>query len=127
MRPPPPRCALPVMAKPDPYAGLIDPTYLATEIPDLDLDHPWALLPDDATELALRCDTAARDFSAQIDQIDDVSAVTTPRLTRLRYLRRFRRGLHRLPTQFELCRRRQGRWQDAARPLVHRRPVSRVR
>ncbi len=60
-------------AEEDPYAGLIDPAYLATQIPDLDLDHPWLIEPDTAIELAVRCDNAARDFHSAVDQVDDVS------------------------------------------------------
>ena len=60
-------------AEEDPYAGLIDPQYLATDVPDLDLDHPWALEPEQAIELATRCDAAARDFHPAVDQVDDVS------------------------------------------------------
>jgi len=60
-------------AEEDPYAGLIEARYLATDIPDLDLDHPWGLEPDAAIELATRCDTAAREFGNGVDQVDDVS------------------------------------------------------
>lgn len=60
-------------AEEDPYAGLIDPGYLAREFPDLDLDHPWDLEPAAAIEIATRCDAAARDFDPRVDQIDDVS------------------------------------------------------
>lgn len=60
-------------AEEDPHAGLIDPSYLACDIPDLDLDHPWAIEPDGAIELAKVCDQAARDFDAAVDQVDDVS------------------------------------------------------
>ena len=38
----------------DPYAGLVEPEALAREIPDLDLDHPWRLAPEEAIELARR-------------------------------------------------------------------------
>src|ERR1700704_6957730 len=42
----------------DPYSGLVDPEALARDIPDLDLDHPWALPPEQAIELARRCEAA---------------------------------------------------------------------
>jgi PmbA protein len=60
-------------AEEDPYAGLIDAKYLAEDVPELDLDHPWDLAPEQATELAQRCDSAARDFDSRVEQIDDVS------------------------------------------------------
>lgn len=60
-------------AEEDPYAGLIDPSHLAQDILDLDLDHPWDVTPEAAIELALRCDGAARAFDPRVDQTDDVS------------------------------------------------------
>jgi len=60
-------------AEEDPYGGLIDPSYLAHEIPDLDLDHPWPLEPEAAIDLAKSCDNAARNLGPAVDQIDDVS------------------------------------------------------
>ncbi|MFO7276324.1 MAG: metalloprotease PmbA [Pseudomonadota bacterium] len=42
----------------DPCAGLADPEDLAREIPDLDLDHPWSLTPEQAVELARACESA---------------------------------------------------------------------
>lgn len=44
----------------DAYAGLLDPAYLAREVPDLDLCHPWDLSPEAAIELAVRCENGAR-------------------------------------------------------------------
>ena len=42
----------------DPYAGLADPQMLAKDIPDLQLEHPWALSPDQGIELARACESA---------------------------------------------------------------------
>jgi PmbA protein len=39
---------------------------MATELPDLDLYHPWELEVDEAIELAARCETAARDEDSRI-------------------------------------------------------------
>lgn len=44
----------------DRYAGLADPDRLATEFPDLDLDHPWELSAEAAIDLARHCEEAAR-------------------------------------------------------------------
>ena len=49
-------CAIARYTAEDPYAGLIEPEALAREIPDLDLDHPWALTPEAAIELARACE-----------------------------------------------------------------------
>jgi len=45
--------------KQDPCAGLADPERLAQEVPDLELDWPWALTPESAMELAVACESAA--------------------------------------------------------------------
>src|SRR6516165_6226424 len=50
-------CAIARYTAEDPYAGLVDPQALARDIPDLDLDHPWELAPEDAIELARRCES----------------------------------------------------------------------
>ncbi len=60
-------------AEPDPCAGLIDPALLARTIPDLDLDHPWALEPDAAIALALECEAAARDAEREVSQVDEAA------------------------------------------------------
>jgi len=50
----------------DPYAGLPEQDWLATEFPDLDLFHPWALAADRAIELAIACEDTARSYSTEI-------------------------------------------------------------
>jgi PmbA protein len=42
----------------DEYAGLADAELLARDIPDLDLDHPWAIEPEEAVERARACEAA---------------------------------------------------------------------
>ncbi len=42
----------------DPASGLADAKLMATELPDLDVHHPWPLSVDEATDLALRCESA---------------------------------------------------------------------
>jgi len=49
-------CAFARYTAEDPYAGLVESEALAREIPDLDLDHPWALTPEAAIELARSCE-----------------------------------------------------------------------
>jgi PmbA protein len=51
-------CAIARYTAEDPYAGLIDPEELARDIPDLDLYHPWDLAPEQAIEMAKRCEAA---------------------------------------------------------------------
>ena len=51
-------CAIARYTAEDPYAGLIEPEALARDIPDLDLDHPWTLTPEQAIDIARRCEAA---------------------------------------------------------------------
>jgi PmbA protein len=51
-------CAIARYTAEDPYAGLVEPEALARDIPDLDLDHPWDLSPEQAIELARACEAA---------------------------------------------------------------------
>lgn len=44
----------------DPAAGLADAALMATELPDLDVHHPWPLTTEQAIELALACEAAGR-------------------------------------------------------------------
>lgn len=59
-------CALARRTSPDPANGLADADSLATEIPDLDLDHPAEIEPDEAIERARACEAAAREVDARI-------------------------------------------------------------
>ena len=43
----------------DPCAGLAEAGLMATELPDLDLFHPWPVDPATAVDLALECEAAA--------------------------------------------------------------------
>jgi PmbA protein len=50
----------------DECSGLADPDELARDIPDLDLDHPWDLSPEQAVELARGCEAAGRAVDTRI-------------------------------------------------------------
>src|SRR6266513_5081927 len=54
-------CAIARYTAEDPYAGLVEPEALAREIPDLDLDHAWDLVPERAIALARECEAAGLD------------------------------------------------------------------
>jgi PmbA protein len=58
-------------AEADSYAGLIAPEYLAAAVPSLDLDHPWSIAIEEATQLALRCEEAARTAEREVAQVDE--------------------------------------------------------
>lgn len=63
-------------AEPDPFAGLADKALLAYNFPDLELFHSWDLAPDKAIELAIQCDTIARQEDKRILQTEDASVST---------------------------------------------------
>jgi len=50
----------------DESAGLADPEELARDIPDLDLDHPWEISPEEAVECARACEAAGRVVDTRI-------------------------------------------------------------
>lgn len=66
--------AIAAHAEPDPHAGLADPGYLAREVPDLDLDHPWELDAEAAIAVAAACEAAAIAAEPAIKQSDGCSA-----------------------------------------------------
>jgi PmbA protein len=59
-------CAIARYTAEDPYAGLVEPDYLARDIPNLDLDHPWGLTAEDAIAMARRCEQAGRALDPRI-------------------------------------------------------------
>jgi PmbA protein len=59
-------CAIARYTAEDSYAGLVDPEFLARDIPDLDLDHPWELTPERAITLAQECEAAGRAVDERI-------------------------------------------------------------
>ena len=67
----------------DPYAGLPDPARQATDFPDLDLHHPWALSVADAIEMALACEAAGLRADPRIHQSEGATVSTHAGLTLL--------------------------------------------
>lgn len=53
-------CELAQFTAEDRYAGLAEAELMATDLPDLDLCHPWAIDAPQAIELAIACEDAAR-------------------------------------------------------------------
>jgi len=60
----------------DACAGLADPEELAQNIPDLQLDHPWSLGPDEAVSLARSCEAAGLDVDARLTNSEGASVST---------------------------------------------------
>ncbi len=69
-------CSIARFTSEDNYAGLPDKALLATDFPDLDLNHPWAISADDAIALAIECENAARSFHAEISNSEGASVDT---------------------------------------------------
>jgi PmbA protein len=57
----------------DDCAGLADPDELARDIPDLDLDHPWEISPEQAVETARACEAAGRVVDTRITNSEGAS------------------------------------------------------
>ncbi len=60
----------------DDYAGLADADRMPTSIPDLDLSHPWELMPEQAIELAAECEAEALNFDTRIDNSEGATLST---------------------------------------------------
>jgi PmbA protein len=69
-------CSIAQYASEDQYAGLPEKALLATEFPDLNLYHPWQIEVDQAIELALKCEDAARSFHPDISNSEGASVDT---------------------------------------------------
>ena len=59
-------CTIARYTSEDPYTGLADPDRMALGYPDLDLYHPWVISVEQAAEMALSCEQAARDTDSRI-------------------------------------------------------------
>jgi PmbA protein len=70
-------CSIAAYTAEDPCSGLAEEALMATEFPALDLCHPWALTPDEAIELATRCEAAALDSDRRIDNSEGGSVHST--------------------------------------------------
>ena len=69
-------CSIARYTSEDPFAGLPDQQLLATDFPDLDLNHPWAINADQAIALAIECEDAARAYHAEISNSEGASVNT---------------------------------------------------
>ena len=69
-------CSIARYTAEDDCAGLPDADALARNIPDLDLDHPWALAPDAAIELARACEAAGLAVDARLKNSEGASVTS---------------------------------------------------
>ena len=66
-------CAIARYTAEDECAGLADASELAREFPDLQLDHPWAIEPDAAADLARRCEAVGLAVDARLTNSEGAS------------------------------------------------------
>jgi len=69
-------CGLAQFGAEDDCAGLADADRLATNIPDLDLYHPWSVEPNQAIDLATECEAAALDADARVTNSEGATVGT---------------------------------------------------
>lgn len=72
-------CALARFTAEDPYAGVLEAQALARDIPDLDLDHPWALEAHEAIDLARRIERAGFACDSRVRNSEGASVSTSRR------------------------------------------------
>lgn len=69
-------CSIARYTSEDEFAGLPEKDALATEFPDLDLNHPWTISAGEAIALAIECEDAARAYHADISNSEGASINT---------------------------------------------------
>jgi len=69
-------CRIAKYTSEDPAAGLADPELMATDVPDLDLNHPWDIDALKAAEIARECEEAARGFDQRISNSEGATVHT---------------------------------------------------
>jgi len=75
-------CAIARYTAEDECSGLADPEELARDIPDLDLDHPWDIEPEQAIEIARIAEDAGRAVDPRITNSEG-STISSHRGVRL--------------------------------------------
>lgn len=69
-------CSFATYTAEDPYSGLADAERMATEIIDLDLDHPWDIDASRAIALAIESESAAMAFDKRISNSEGATVAT---------------------------------------------------
>ena len=57
----------------DPHSGLADAELMATDMLDLDLDHPWDIDAEQAIAMAIECESAAMAYDKRISNSEGVT------------------------------------------------------
>ena len=69
-------CSIARYTSEDEFAGLPDQALLATEFPDLDLNHPWVLTADEAIAMAIECEAGALSYHSDITNSEGATVNT---------------------------------------------------
>ncbi|MEQ1560489.1 MAG: metalloprotease PmbA [Methyloglobulus sp.] len=69
-------CSIARYTSEDTFAGLPDKAMLATEFPDLEVNHPWLLKADAAIALAIECEAAALSYHSDITNSEGATVNT---------------------------------------------------
>jgi PmbA protein len=69
-------CTFATFTAEDKHAGLADAERMATDIPDLQLDHPWTLEAAAAIDMAIACEAAALNFDKRITNSEGATVWT---------------------------------------------------
>jgi len=60
----------------DEFAGLINPEFIAKQVPDLALCHPWEITTESAQKIAINCENLARNYDARISNSEGATVHT---------------------------------------------------
>jgi PmbA protein len=69
-------CAIARHTARDEFAGLADPAELARDIPDLSLEHLWPVTPEEAIQIARRCEAAGLGVDPRLTNSEGASVAT---------------------------------------------------
>lgn len=69
-------CSIAQYAEEDPFSGLPEKELLATDFPDLSLHYPWQISSEQAIEMAITCENAARFYDKKITNSEGASIQT---------------------------------------------------
>jgi PmbA protein len=69
-------CSFARLTAEDPHSGLADAALMATEVRDLDLDHPWEIDASQAISLAKESEAAATSFDKRISNSEGATVAT---------------------------------------------------
>jgi PmbA protein len=69
-------CSIARYTASDEFAGLADEQEMARSIPDLSLDHPWVMTPEEAIEIAKKCESVGMAVDSRLTNSEGASLST---------------------------------------------------